>query len=176
MYTKIPSPRIPKTGIKRSRREYSLNFYLQSILNRLAAPNERGCRLWTGGTSSNGYGYVKIRGRQVGVHRAVFVLTSGIDLDSEVKVMHVCDTPLCGEFSHLKSGTSLDNVRDMLNKGRANPPSGDRNSFTKFSEQEIEAMRLDKSIGISRESIMQDYNISASHYNRVIKHNKRTWK
>lgn len=55
-------------------------------------------------------------------HRAVFFKHYGFI--PEV-VMHICDNARCINPVHLKAGTQLDNVRDMLTKGR----QGDTRNF-----------------------------------------------
>lgn len=49
------------------------------------------------------------------MHRAVFYDKYGYL--PEV-VMHSCDNPRCMNIDHLLAGTQLDNIRDMVSKGR----------------------------------------------------------
>lgn len=78
-----------------------------------ADPDE--CWLWTGSRAQDGYGQIKFDGKYWRAHRLVKWLTTG---DLPEVVMHLCDNPLCCNPYHLKSGTTLDNVRDCIAKGR----------------------------------------------------------
>jgi hypothetical protein len=87
------------------------------------------CWLWRGTINSHGYG-VFMEGRQVRAHRRAYELTYGpVPVDGEtgepLDVLHHCDNPPCVRPVHLFAGTALDNVQDMIAKGRSD--------FTNFS-------------------------------------------
>lgn len=76
------------------------------------------CWLWTGRPTPSGYGaFFPIRTEHVPAHRYSYVLAHGIIPDG-LHVLHKCDVRLCVRPDHLFAGTQLDNVRDMLAKGR----------------------------------------------------------
>lgn len=77
------------------------------------------CWMWTGPRFTNGYGriYVPGLGRKVSAHRVAWVVAHG-SIPAAAVVLHECDTPLCVNPAHLRLGTHLDNVRDMVEKGR----------------------------------------------------------
>ncbi len=58
---------------------------------------------------------------------------------------HTCDNRWCINPSHLIPGTSLDNVRDMISRGRMNQDvllkSGELNVSSKLSESSVRAIR-----------------------------------
>ena len=77
-----------------------------------------GCWLWTGGCDGRGYGRIRRKGRNdVQVTRVVWEREYG-PITGQLNVLHKCDVPRCVNLSHLFLGTQLDNVRDMINKGR----------------------------------------------------------
>lgn len=78
-----------------------------------------GCWNWTG-ARSEGYGTIRFMGRVHKVHRVAAHLYLRFDLASPLKVLHSCDNPACFNPRHLFIGTQLDNVRDMISKGRDN--------------------------------------------------------
>lgn len=86
-------------------------------------PNS-GCWLWTGGSlGSMGYGAFspagatfKVRG-VVYAHRFAYEHFVG-PVPAGLCVLHRCDTPPCVNPDHLFLGTQLENVRDMMAKGR----------------------------------------------------------
>lgn len=84
-----------------------------------------GCHEWSAGMFKGGYGAFSILGGLFKAHRVAFSLFFGIN-DTELLVCHRCDNRKCVNPEHLFLGTYEDNVKDMLNKGRANPPTGDR--------------------------------------------------
>lgn len=77
------------------------------------------CWLWQATKNNMGYGMIQSLeyGRKILAHRASFILENGPIADN-ICVLHKCDTPLCVNPSHLFLGTKLDNVRDMIAKGR----------------------------------------------------------
>lgn len=71
-----------------------------------------GCRLWLG--TRGRYPTIHLNGYHVVVTRLILGLERG---DPRV-AMHLCDTPACVEPSHLRIGTTFDNMRDSVVKGR----------------------------------------------------------
>ena len=70
--------------------------------------------------SGGKYTYTWREGRQIGLHRAVYADKHGLslgDLDGLV-VRHTCDNPRCINPEHLLIGTQMDNIQDMLLRGR----------------------------------------------------------
>lgn len=78
---------------------------------------DTGCWIWSGVVSGNGYGKLRINGRQVSAHRVAYQEFIG-PIPRGMCVCHSCDTPLCVNPSHLWLGTHQDNMRDMIRKGR----------------------------------------------------------
>lgn len=75
------------------------------------------CWLWQGGTNNKGYGSARIRGQPELAHRVAYRLVNGPIGEGNV-LLHACDTPLCVNPSHLSEGTNVDNMQDMVQKGR----------------------------------------------------------
>jgi hypothetical protein len=79
--------------------------------------DEKGCWLFTGGKSPDGYGKLKILGKTVRAHRAYYEFYVG-KIPDGLLVCHSCDVPICVNPEHLWVGTQLDNERDKTEKGR----------------------------------------------------------
>lgn len=80
-----------------------------------------GCWLWRAGRDHDGYGVfqAKIHGVRVSkAHRYSHMLATGEILSPDILVLHGCDNPPCVNPAHLTSGTNLDNMADMVAKGR----------------------------------------------------------
>lgn len=87
---------------------------------RNSVPKPNGCREWALKLTHRGYGTTTcgsdIRG---GAHRISYAAFKG-PIPANMDILHSCDNPPCIEPKHLSVGTDLDNVRDMLAKGRDN--------------------------------------------------------
>jgi hypothetical protein len=67
-----------------------------------------------------GYTHFWHNGRNVVAHRVALELKLGRPIKEGMKSLHTCDNPPCCNPGHLWEGTPLDNMRDMIAKGRDN--------------------------------------------------------
>lgn len=81
-------------------------------------PLSCGCHLWVGTAFDSGYGLLRVEGKNKRAHRLAYELAHGVELDSSQLVCHHCDNPACVNPDHLFLGSSLDNTRDCMAKGR----------------------------------------------------------
>jgi HNH endonuclease len=90
------------------------------------------CWLWTASLRNKGYGAFgyTLNGKTIQErgHRFSYMLHVGV-IPTGVFVLHKCDTPACVNPGHLFLGSNLDNIKDMLAKGR-HVPGG---TYTKHS-------------------------------------------
>lgn len=73
------------------------------------------CKLWKATKDKDGYGFVKLYGKQVRVHRVALEIKIGRKLNNSEIAMHLCNNPSCFEKTHLKVGTVKENNRAKRN-------------------------------------------------------------
>lgn len=92
-----------------------------TVLERIASHTVRrasGCIEWTARCNRKGYGQIKVRGRVRNVHAVVWEELKGPIPDGQM-VLHECDNRVCCNIEHLFTGTHLENMKDMVAKGRS---------------------------------------------------------
>jgi hypothetical protein len=123
---------------------------LARFLSKIAPPNERGCRLWTGCIHTKGqaceYGGFYCEGGARRAHCIAYQLAKG-PIPEGLKVLHTCDVPLCVTEEHLYVGTLAQNVADMIARGRFVASVGVDNGRAKLTEAEVREIRRRRSSG-----------------------------
>lgn len=149
---------------------------VRRILDR-ARRSSRGCLEWTGADNGNGYGTMKSRrlGRSAYVHRLMIEAISG-PLVEGAYCCHRCDNRRCVEPDHLFAGSPLDNVADMLAKGRGSPPprtdwparmQATRHHWQKLRLEDIPEIRKRISLGHTLDSIGRDFGVSGKTISKI---------
>ena len=81
--------------------------------------SDAGCWEWRGSLMKNGYAsFVHDSPRKVLAHRYSWMLHNG-PIPAGLLICHHCDNRRCVRPDHLFLGTTLDNMRDMIAKGRS---------------------------------------------------------
>lgn len=73
------------------------------------------CVLWPGSKDKDGYGFVKIRGKQLRAHRVSLERKIGRPLGRDW-ALHLCDNPSCVNADHLAVGSVAENNRQSRAK------------------------------------------------------------
>lgn len=127
-----------------------------------------GCHYWIGATGTGKHskrGRFNINGRNQWAHRVAFNLYKGPVPDGKC-ICHHCDNDACVNPNHLFLGTQVDNINDMLRKGRQNLYGQAKINFAIASEIRVSELNdVDASA---------KYNVSRSTVYFVRKN--KTWK
>jgi hypothetical protein len=131
----------------------------EKLWSKVAKSGEDACWLWTGGTKraarpdgSKGdpYGCIKVRYgsrqesrvRDLYAHRVAYELANG-PISGDLLVRHRCHNTLCCNPKHLVSGTSAQNMQDMVKAGRSLKGSKNpRATLTWTKVRKIRELRL----------------------------------
>jgi hypothetical protein len=132
-----------------------------------------GCWPWVRGTDRAGYGSPLYSGRKTGAHRIAWTLTHG-KIPRQLWVLHKCDNPPCCNPKHLFLGTQRDNIDDMITKGRARPPKGERNGLAKLRTKDIPQIRRRVLSGDRLQTVGDRYGVTKQAIWHIV-HGK-TWK
>lgn len=127
-----------------------------------------GCWNWIAGTRPNARGKLYGRhhmdnGKGIGAHRFSFMIHNG-EIPNGKYVCHRCDNPLCVNPEHLFIGTHVDNMRDMVEKGRSYKGSGEKKGVSKLTN--YQAAEIMQATGTNRD-IAKQYGVSVSVVGRI---------
>ena len=99
-----------------------------------------GCWEWLGNIATHGYGRVWFGRQRWRVHRLAYVLAYG-PIPDGVCVLHHCDKRSCVRPEHLWLGSTAENSRDMVNKGRSVHLVGEQKGTSKLCTREVLEIR-----------------------------------
>lgn len=76
------------------------------------------CWEWTGACSKGGYGHISVNRKLVQATHFSYFLEHGKWPPPNMLICHTCDNRRCVNPAHLFVGTQMDNIHDMIAKGR----------------------------------------------------------
>ncbi len=118
-----------------------------------------GCWEWTASKHPDGYGQFGVGHGRAWAHRVAWELCVG-PIPAGMVVMHTCDNPGCVRPDHLRIGTQLDNIADMVAKGRS--CVGARNGQSRLTAPDVKRIRELVAGGQSQASVARAYSVSAA--------------
>lgn len=143
-------------------------IYAKVFAKRWKENPETGCWEWTFGRLTDGYGRFKIDGKEEYVHRVAWEMANG-PIPEGLLVCHTCDVRNCVNPAHLFLGTTLENVRDSIAKGRFT--RGERQWNSKLTDTAVRMIRRSsRPLG----ELAEEYDVTESTIRNVL--NRRTWK
>jgi hypothetical protein len=133
------------------------------------------CWPYVGPGSRGKYGHVRIawhedtagRGREY-AHRVAYQLAGGTIAPGAEVIRHSCDNGCCCNYSHLRAGTALDNVKDREARNRRTPflPRGSKHWSSKLIESNVAAVRMAREQGYDAPGVARMFGVSpATIYN-----------
>ena len=126
------------------------------------------CWAWTGPPEKDGYGRPWFRNTKWRSNRAAWVIRFG-EIPDGMRVLHECDVRLC--VRHLFLGTTADNQRDMVRKGRS--LWGERNAKAKLVDSEVgEVFRL-RSEGWTQRAIGDKFGVTQAQVSNILLRKQR---
>lgn len=127
--------------------------------------SDNDCWNWLGSKNRGGYGlFSSVNDRHGTAHRVSYKLFKG-EIPENMQVCHTCDNPACVKPAHLWLGTTQDNKKDQLNKGRG---------FIKLNAKDILEIRKLSENGIGSMTIARLFEVTCATISSIIK--RRSWK
>lgn len=106
----------------------------------IAACESDGCWNWPR-SLKDGYGRVRINGKQEYVHRVSYALFRG-EIPDGLVVRHDCDNRRCVNPEHLRIGKISDNIKDRDKRGRT--ARGAAHGRAKLMPEQVKAIFLSR--------------------------------
>lgn len=130
------------------------------------------CWEWRGESIRLGYGRLRVGRRKVLAHRFAYAMFRGEPGD--LFVCHTCDNPPCCNPTHLFLGTTTDNMRDMVSKGRNAESHGEHNPNAKLTDDDAREVIRMRAAGASRRVVAERFGISRTMVSLIT--SGRNWK
>ena len=152
------------------------------IAERFWAKVDKGgeCWEWTGSLDTRGYGSFHLNRKVILSHRLSYVLHHPITIDlleghREICVCHRCDNRKCINPSHLFLGTSADNHRDCVSKGRGVDNRGENHGRSKLTETQVREIRIKYANGgVTYQQLALEYEVNHTTISKII--HRKCWK
>lgn len=130
-----------------------------------------GCWLWEKALDTKGYGQMRLDTRKYHrSHRISFRLYKG-SIPSGLNVLHQCDVPRCVNPGHLYAGTQKQNIKDMMDRKRANPAKGEKSGRAVLKKKQV-LFILKKSIPyhpeFGRAALARRFGVAASTVSEIL--------
>lgn len=120
--------------------------YAAKLLARIESGSQKmtRCWLWTG-YCIQGYGVISVHNKSTGIHQLSYAIHRG-PIPKGKYVLHKCDVRNCWRPRHLFLGTHLENIADMLKKGRGSTPPvirGENHPKATLTDAQVAIIRMD---------------------------------
>jgi hypothetical protein len=110
----------------------------ERFLAKVCPESSSGCWLWRGQVRADGYGLVRFERKVHLAHRLAWKFFRG-EIAPGLVVCHKCDVRGCVNPEHLFLGTMMDNVKDMMEKGRS--LHGEKHRSAKLTAEQVRRIK-----------------------------------
>lgn len=168
-------------------------------VDRSSGPNA--CHPWTARRDKDGYGQFKLNGATVRANIVALEVKLGRPITPGMKACHTCDNKPCCNMDHLYEGTTKQNARDAVERGkvatgtrhgrstkpectargdahgsRLHPerrPRGTANKSAKITENDVRAIRELYTRGKKQVDIAKQFNVRQTTVSMIVR--RETW-
>jgi hypothetical protein len=112
------------------------------------------------------YGRFWYEGNTIPAHKAAFLISGGV-IPEGFSVCHTCDNRICCNPRHLFAGTNLENIADMIIKGRH--AQHEYHGMAKLTRAQVEAIRHRHRVGEIAAHLAREFGVSKTHIGRILK-------
>lgn len=130
-------------------------------------PLETDCWIWQGTLNSDGYATIKYKQKTFKVYRVMWERFHGETIPPGKSALHRCDTPACMNPRHIFIGTQIDNIRDMVSKGRQSSNRG-------LTDDEVRTIRAMVRGGMRQSEVVQLMGVDSGTVSRIV--NRKLYK
>ena len=123
-----------------------------------------GCWIWIGSKKRNGYGRTNHGSKSKIASRFSYELFIG-PIEDKKMICHTCDIPSCVNPEHLWVGSAIENMMDMVDKGR---------QYSKLTPTDVFKIRTMIDNGYNQAAIKEKFNVSSSQISNIKA--RRVWK
>ena len=126
-------------------------------------------------TDKDGYVRIRYNGKHERLFRVLYIQKYG-NIPKGMVIRHKCAHPYCCNIEHLEIGTQLDNVRDMIQRGRdvyhVSKIRGTKIGISKLTEQQVKEIYLSK---LGYRKLSKIYNVSVTNIYYIKRKKRWEW-
>lgn len=137
------------------------------------------CWPWTAGLDCGGYGKFSVtflgKSHSFKASRIALVYEHNRDIEHGKLVLHSCiANRKCCNPKHLRAGTQLENIREMIQQGRKVAPRGEDNGYSKLTTEKVIEIRALHALGnLSTYDLAPLFGVNRATISRVV--NRKIW-
>lgn len=151
--------------------------YIDKFWSKVSIGRKDDCWRWLAHIGKDGYGVFSVYSKLLKAHRFSWLITNTEkDIPEGLCICHKCDNRFCVNPNHLFLGTYVDNMQDMIKKGRQSVGMchgkklrGEKNGKVKLTQIQVDEMRkIAKTEKITQHELAEMYNISETQVSNIL--------